>query len=1600
MGGTQARLGFRYQDAFLLLEVLTCIRRVLAISWSSGSLNPRLDIARCPVRFGVEAPTQAVQAVEWDTLSITDGTMTVSEVKSGQLKREDGRTLWRRLRREIAAKGNSGQLIVPRLVIDPARSEAAEAWRQLAHAAKTASSDAAVPEKQPARVDDGNTLLADAMWHLCAGQGDSSPPLPLTIASELLQRFELVEWPGEALEQRLRSGLDALFPHLVGETTADLLHGWLGARATQSDPAARQFFLEDLMSAVGPWESCMFLQPGQLADWRQLWRELRYQQLERGRTRLGTGGKSVDWQKCQPALAGSLAERTSNCVLLGEGGAGKTTLLNQLALAEAEATTLLLWAKSVTKDELAKVTDAVRFVAAIAPPSSAPRIRLFVDALDEAEPPLRQRWAQLLGRLAATPEVKAFVTVRTADWQRDGEMASQLDGWPQISLQMWPVALLTQLFSQQNQPLPPAPVLELLQRPIFLDLYWRTYVEAPALTEPPSAAAFSRHRLLREFWQHRLVNAPRHRNLGDVYGECLKVIADAAKVTGDFRLLDSAALNALLSEGVVVRLDGLAPSYQFRHPILRDFALAQWCLASGSAIELVDRWQAISSGISRAGALRALMEALAEEGATESSQPTIEAVVVRLLEIGVTEREVARALAACAPTPASNPAMWSTTAQGRLSGAFAASLVEELRLHGNGIWVEVIQHWRRTGGWVDRAFPGAFYDYAVSLRAKLAEQPNSPALRKQVVACARLLRRISEDPQFDESFNHWGRWLKHRTIEFVVPLLPDSDSLAWLEREQPNFSSGSREEVLSVLVFVAARDFDRARELYRSAVGLRLVHGCWSIEPGIWNDMLGHHAIEWSLGNHQGRPGLLERYPAEFLEPALQLAEALSVDHTGKERESTRLFFEAFKEHHPDGRSDLDDEEAQPRNLLDDNPQYTLWQNSYYTSDYERCLNQVAEGVARLEKESLPALLERGIPALQASRLASARSLLLDICIRRFSETGFAGTCIRALLAPGVFEVSGLAYWIQEALRLCWPVMNEPERTHVSDNLDSLAKGSSSAQFRRKQFLAALPVDALTRQQVEETAAHAEQGTHPFHRPERRSGGSFRHHPQNEEEAERFIGEWPPDFPRDVLRTFYRQFHDCIGAQDKLGESHDIVTAAAVTAGVIIQVALGQHELLRDTTRSWFLSGLGLVLRQAHRLRHDHAKIVQLPPTLLADAVKLGLDILEVELATLPKDIALGARCEAPGVWDNALELASYALLSDGLEQDSALNQRFEMVLSRAVHSGHPGLQRSLFTDVHPRHWFRLPARRELMLWMLLEGIKSPEALVWGLDCIRFYDDLTRAKVFRAMLQRDGAGKSEEFVRHTGKSLGAWGVVVFEDGHRSVLADVIRQILAAPGDFKLLQNPVTRLEFFGHVVFGMKEQLRGRLNEHSVIPDFVEWLTQLTHQMRALPHKHARDAMGLTMALHSLGCSQRKGVPVEAARPWWQAFLPLMHLTVKDFSVDEVHGLFFDQHDGVCNDLTKAEEVFELIEALLARIENGLKVGSLVVDFRDYQQGIHHSWRDCSNYAAEWLLSLRQGGWLDTAIAREKAFQLLNRLASEPLKADKALEGLHRFQDA
>ena len=111
---------------------------------------------------------------------------------------------------------------------------------------------------------------------------------------------------------------------------------------------------------------------------------------------------------------------------------------------------------------------------------------------------------------------------------------------------------------------------------------------------------------------------------------------------------------------------------------------------------------------------------------------------------------------------------------------------------------------------------------------------------------------MSEQCRFRAVFGNPGRWLKNVAICLVVPLLPDVESLAWLEREVPHFTPQTREAVLETLSFLAPIDFKRAADLYRAAVGLKQVEGAWVIEASVWHGVWGEHALDWCLGGMVG----------------------------------------------------------------------------------------------------------------------------------------------------------------------------------------------------------------------------------------------------------------------------------------------------------------------------------------------------------------------------------------------------------------------------------------------------------------------------------------------------------------------------------------------------------------------------------------------------------------------------------------------------------------------------------------------------------------------------------------------------------------------------
>ena len=77
------------------------------------------------------------------------------------------------------------------------------------------------------------------------------------------------------------------------------------------------------------------------------------------------------------------------------------------------------------------------------------RLAVLVDALDEAEPELRARWAKILARLAGagSPNVRLIVSVREEVWRRDVDLARQLGSWKEVGLKPWPEDLVARLLA-------------------------------------------------------------------------------------------------------------------------------------------------------------------------------------------------------------------------------------------------------------------------------------------------------------------------------------------------------------------------------------------------------------------------------------------------------------------------------------------------------------------------------------------------------------------------------------------------------------------------------------------------------------------------------------------------------------------------------------------------------------------------------------------------------------------------------------------------------------------------------------------------------------------------------------------------------------------------------------------------------------------------------------------------------------------------------------------------------------------------------------------------------------------------------------------------
>lgn len=1613
MSGHLARKGFRFQDLYLLVRVLEAVGKQLDESWRQPASNFTVALDSLQVRFGIEASARNstdANALDWDVLVSSPEQLELAEVKSGAVEKDDRLAFWNRLRGELTA--SSSQRVVPVLVVDPDVAGELATWTGLAALAGDRTKTGTVIEPVRGNVTNSQKLLQEALWCLCGTDPlQESKAVELKVAQDALARFTIQTFRAESLDERVEGLLEILFSTALSATYEPLLLGWLAGRATAPKGAHRFFTVRDLFAEIGVLAYSTAFNAEKLQRWRNLWREVPEAVRARTRGRLGISGRSIPSTEIQPAAVEALTRDDPAALLVrGIGGAGKSTFVAQAVSAAEGRAEFVLWcgADDVSLVEIDELVEAFRFRSSLSllrDPSAA--VRLFVDGLDDASTGKRERWAELLSRLPSLKNARIVASIREAVWRADGGLQQKLGAWRLIDLTLWPEVLVRKLLGDTKFATGlPSSVVGLLRTPILLDLFWRTFVESLQPDLLKAARLRSRHELLAAFWEERLLKSPRYAGTANVAQKVHDVSAHAAASVGPFTSggQEAATVQMLLSEGVLVEEGRLQPRLNFRHPLLRDFAFAQWCVAAHSAADAASRWRSVKGGLQRYGTLRAIAEALSSLDAT-SDYPslTLPDFLRALIENDSNAADqVAQFLGSLEKISGLDPYRWPSGLKAVLPANFGNAVLAAARLNENPVWGLPSEQWPNDSTWLDDRFPNELWQYAEWLREK-TKNDGDLRWRDASISTARKLRVLAEEPRFAAQFAAADRWLTMQAVCCVARALPDVTTLSWLEREMPRGTWRTRAFALEHLVNLAGIDAIRTANLYRVAVGLVKIDGQFQLDAQRWGELMPEQAINWSLAGEDKHRSLLGEFPAAFFPVAVELAEAL-FRHEIETRETRgggiADLMEAIS---PGSTSTVGGRETSGLvDLIDDMLDWAYWRNIVRGDPRERCLEAMHRHAEIIANSEIGMATSVVIPALRRSRLGSVQSIALDVLLNRETDVKCRTILRDALLDPRLYFVSGIDYWLERNLVVSWSDLSSNERDNLQNTIATLLLDESWAD-RAKSLLARLPVECWRPELQTQRPADGDIKYRATPRPTRRDDADDRLDGgwlgRDEENDEKIPGIWPDSLDRANLLEFYRASF-ALGQGDPGIETVRTHLPKAAASGIVLGTALKDDvQVMLRPENSWVWEALERTLNRYRKLEEGGDK--KLPPYELTNICGLlGLMVVRDVPTELPGklpegDVWSGFRENS---WTRALRLLDEALTWEPLASDTLAQEEFINVLEQAFATKNPLVQLTCCIRVRPWHWLRTPVRRSLFRRLVWETPTEAKVLQWSLGTALRCGDVERTEIFRLILGRTDLSKADELTRRLGEYIGNCSLFWFDGGTRSLAADLTREIVAAADRFPLLKEESHLRAFWSGFAFGLKERAKLVSSNATLAGDYGNWMLAAWRELVSRRKKRNESEGVVVFATHWLERKESTHENSQIARPWWESIQPLLTAVVSEGGTPDCFILFFNLRDGEFNYVCKPEDVISLVETWADRII-GLTNDKLVdLDATDRVKEEHHSWRECAEYAASSIDALNKGGLLRTDLQRDRAHRLLTRLASVPIRSGNAGAALHALQ--
>lgn len=1024
------------------------------------------------MRFGVEAspgPGGLRTPPEWD-LIYEDGTVLVlEEAKSGAIKAEDRWTLWRRVRRTVAGLLTTGNvpLLHVRLTVNAANLPATpEDWRTLPVQSQHVEGSWTTPRtkddhRRPVR--SASDLANEALHVLSSADSDTtSPPVTLDRARDILAQFQLNEqYTADSVEDQVRNHLAVLSRGAGVEVLLNAVRGELTRRAESVDVARRTFTADDLLKALEMLERLAALDPDTLRRWHEL--RGTADSNARGRDDSPVGLSYQEWRELQPHISGVLDPPPLQPVaLLGRGGIGKSVLLEHW-LAERQRLgdeTLLLTANDLAAlepDQVAAALDLGVFGAR----HRGKRMAIGVDGVENAADD--QRRVRLLSALrsVAASDVTLCVTSRLLEWRSARGSSETLPGWRDIELVEWPEERIRDHVNATGRPRIHADLLRLLRVPLLLDLFLRTF----GRDEDVPSGLQTRHGLLQAYWDRRVLPAEDERSAS----RRVLLLELARSEAGGVNLHTTTgdAARYLTSEGVLTLVRG--GLRQFRHALLRDFALMQWVReppTSGS--REVERLTAIRPPLVQFGALRAVLEAKAAAGGNDRA--LLAAMTPPLLFHAGTvlgEFEELAVIDLRATVDAVTPPERSD---------FLRSLLLAAKLERNVAWASVIARlpsdpaWVTNTAWVTAAFVLQLLELLETMSAEL-RPPNAAAI-------ASLLRTWSHAPRLNEELRANNGYTLGRLFKLLAEVDPSSETLKWLTRIQYE-GSWTRFWVLSELPGLLRRmaaekrplEEDGLRAVYVAAAGLQEEAGRLRDDVNLSRDATsGYERFELALIGDRNAEGLISTCPSVFVSIAVDLIAGHEADDADKREEHLRdiearwpadlkLFegpsddIKALQEAARKVAGSELSEELASGSLIVDTPTDPYWQLYSEREHLLLHLRNLAETSLSSDGAFFDAFLW---PAVSKSRSALARVCVLDLLTRE--GDGPRPDVLDELLQDGrLYFLRCARRYLRRGIRFRWTHLSVGKRESILANVSNCGRQPAGDVYRPGPFIAAIP---------------------------------------------------------------------------------------------------------------------------------------------------------------------------------------------------------------------------------------------------------------------------------------------------------------------------------------------------------------------------------------------------------------------------------------------------------------------------------------------------------------------------------------------------------------